>query len=101
MLALCQRESFTVVIRLFSTRLMKPNFHVSLAHRRNTTVSLETRNLFILETVNTNITFFGCSPEPPPPKKKKKKKSRRLSNTIANRVPVMSGEKATVLPVVL
>jgi len=30
---------FTVVIRPLSTRLMKLNFHVSLSHRRNTTVS--------------------------------------------------------------
>ena len=37
-------KSFTVVIRPLSTRLIKPNFHVS----RSTTLSLETRNLFIL-----------------------------------------------------
>ena len=31
--------------RSLSTRVIKPNFPVSLSHRRNTTVSLETRNL--------------------------------------------------------
>ena len=34
-----------MVIRPLSTRLIKPNFPVSLSHRRRTTVSLETRNL--------------------------------------------------------
>ena len=33
-------KSFTAVIPPLSTRLMKPNFHVSLSHRRSTTVSL-------------------------------------------------------------
>ena len=35
-----------MVIQPLSTRLIKPNFHVSLSNRRSTTVSLETRNLF-------------------------------------------------------
>ena len=38
-------KSFTVVIRPLSTRSIKPNFLVSLSHRRSTTDSLETRNL--------------------------------------------------------
>ena len=37
---------FIVVIRPLSTRLIQPNFHVSLSHRRSTTLSLETKNLF-------------------------------------------------------
>ena len=39
-------KSFTVVIQPLSTRLLKPNFCFDLPHRRNTTVSLETRNPF-------------------------------------------------------
>ena len=39
--------SFIVAIRLSTTRLIKPNFHVSLSHRRCTTVSLEFRYLFL------------------------------------------------------
>ena len=30
------------------TNSLKPNFHVSLSHRHNTTVSLETRNVFTI-----------------------------------------------------
>ena len=41
-------KSFTVVISPLSTRLIKPNFCFDLSHRRSTTVSLETRNLFIV-----------------------------------------------------
>ena len=40
-------KSFMVVIRLFSTHLLKPNFHVSSSHRHSTTVSLETRICFL------------------------------------------------------
>ena len=40
-------KSFMVVIRHFSTRLLKPNFHVSSSHRHSTTVSLETRICFL------------------------------------------------------
>ena len=36
-----------MVIQPLSTRLIKPNFCFDLSHRRNTTVSLETRNSFI------------------------------------------------------
>ena len=44
-----ETSPFTVVSsRLSSTRLMKPNFHVSLSHWHSTTVSVETRNLFTL-----------------------------------------------------
>ena len=46
-------DSFTMVIRLPSTRFIKPNFHVSLSHRRSTTVSLETRNFL------TSLQMFG------------------------------------------
>ena len=40
-------KSFTVVIRPLSTRLIKPDYPVSLSHRCRTTVSLETRNLYV------------------------------------------------------
>ena len=40
-------KSFMVVIRLLSTCFTKPNFHVSLSHQCNTTVSLEVRNLYL------------------------------------------------------
>ena len=39
--------------RALSTRWVKPSFHVSLSHWRNTTVSLETRNLLFPEAVWT------------------------------------------------
>ena len=48
-----------------STRLIKPNFHVSLSHRRCTTVSLEFRYLFLqgLDFYNNQISnilsWFG------------------------------------------
>ena len=41
-----------MVIQPLSTRLIKPNFHVSPFHRRST-VSLETRNLFLCNSVET------------------------------------------------
>ena len=34
-------KSFTVIIRLLSTCLIKANFHIALTHRRSTTVQLE------------------------------------------------------------
>ena len=40
-----------MVIQPLSTRLIKPNFCFHLSHRRSTTVSLETRNSFISNTV--------------------------------------------------
>ena len=48
-------KSFTAVIRPLSTRLIIPNFHVSLSHRRSTTVSLETRILFNWNTVQYSL----------------------------------------------
>ena len=53
-----------VVIQPLSNRLMKPNLHVSLSHRRTNTVSLEIRNLLtgqksgslgLLKTAMTNV----------------------------------------------
>ena len=45
----CQlSKSITVVNRSLSTRLIKPNFHVSVFQRSSTTVSLESRNLSTL-----------------------------------------------------
>ena len=50
-------DSFTVVIRPLSTRLLKPYFHGSLS-RRDTTVSLETRNLLSWQwTHNSQIVY--------------------------------------------
>ena len=43
-----------VVIWLLSTRLIKPSFHFPLSHRRSTTVSLKSRNLFKLFTARQN-----------------------------------------------
>ena len=42
-------KCFTVVIRPLSTRLIK-SVSVSISHRRSTTVSLETKILFMLES---------------------------------------------------
>ena len=52
-------KSFTVVISLLSTRLIKPNFCFDLSHRRSTTVSLETRNLFF--KVHRRVNEVQCS----------------------------------------
>ena len=52
-------KSFTLVIRVLSTYLIKPNFNVSLSHRRSTTVSLETRNLTTLDSKFSKIQRFG------------------------------------------
>ena len=41
-------KSLTVVIQPLPTRLIKPNFHVSLSHQHSTTVSLETTILLFL-----------------------------------------------------
>ena len=51
-------KSFTVVIQPLSTRLIKPNFCFDLSHRRSTTVSLETRNLFIY--LFSCLILIGC-----------------------------------------
>ena len=55
-------EAFRIfhgVIRPLSTLLIKPNFHVSLSHRRSATFSLESSNLFIAILCNLLPRFFG------------------------------------------
>ena len=44
-----------MVIQPLSTRLIKPNFCFDLSHRRSTSVSLETRNLFTFLSVSSLI----------------------------------------------
>ena len=46
--ALALRQSELFALTPLSTRLIKPNFCFDLPHRRSTTVSLETRNPFLL-----------------------------------------------------
>ena len=47
-----------MVISPLSTRLIKPNFCFDLSHRRSTTVSLETRNLFNNYNYTFNLIYF-------------------------------------------
>ena len=53
-------KCLTVVIRLSSACLIKPNFYVSLSHRRSTTVSLETRKffLYVMSHFGVKMTLF-------------------------------------------
>ena len=44
-----------MVIQPLSTRLIKPNFCFDLSHRRSTTVSLETRNLFFITRLKSSL----------------------------------------------
>ena len=56
-------KSFTVVIQHLSTRLIKPNFCFDLPHRRSTTISLETRNLFYLKISLGQVNNTGHTPQ--------------------------------------